>query len=283
MTELPRDGEVVPAEKFVISPLNIRYDVNFGDNYEDKLFLEHFTRRLGQKLVSPFVVRAVADRFEVLVGRRRFLAKKAVGTKNFVKGVDFVIHKFANDQEAMEASLIENLTLFRKSMNPMIRATGLNTIIAHSPGGLRATARRLGIPRSTLSEWLQVLKLSPKLQDALRKNLLTFQTALKVVKLRLGAALQDELADILETDGLDAFQKEVARLQKGTGKRGIPKGVYEIARVTWDTRSKTDIRFYETLSHTAERQGLTVPEYIKAFLLRRVDEITTEGRSPSKL
>ena len=183
----------------------------------------------------------------------------------------------------MEASLIENLALFRKSMNPMVRATGLNTIIAHSPGGLRATARRLGIPRSTLSDWLQVLKLSPKLQEALRQNRFSFQTALKVVKLQLGAARQDELAKLLETDGLDAFEREVARLNKGRGKRGIPKGVYEIARVTWDTRDKTDMHFYEILSHTAERQELPVPEYIKDFLQRHIDTILQEGGSPSKL
>lgn len=268
MQEDLKTGDLVPVEQFQVSPLNVRVGEQFGNSGEDQLLIANL--RHGN-IIGPFKVRPENGGYGVVIGRRRFLAKKEVGAKHFVAGVDFVIEAM-NDEEAVEASLVENLDVFRKMMNPITRAKALNKIIAHS-AGLRVTSRRLGIPASTLSEWLKVLELSPKLQEAIAKGLLTFKDSIKVARLKLGKVRQDLLADTLTTMGLDAFRKEVARLTTGKGKRGIPKGVYEITRVTWDTRNRSEMNSYETLTKAAEQKGMDLPEYMKSVLTRHAETI----------
>lgn len=259
----------ISVEKFHVSPLNVRAEEPFGEAEEDQLLIANL--RQG-KIIGPFKVRSENGGYGVFVGRRRFLAKKAAGGTHFVTGVDFLVDEM-NDEEAIEASLTENLKVLRKTMNPITRAKALNNIVAHSPSGLNFTARRLGIPPSTLSEWIKVLELSTTLQEAMHTGLLSYTDGLKVARLNLGEALQDRLAEMLETSTVDAFRTELARLATNKRKRGIPLGVYEIIRVTWDKRNKDEMNYLETLSKTAEQTGKNVPEYVKGVLIRHVDDI----------
>jgi len=211
----------------------------------------------------------------VVVGRRRFLAKKEIGAKYFVVGADCLIEEMS-DEEAKEASLIENLEILRKEMDPITRANKLNEIIAFSPLGLRGTARRLGISASTLSEWLKILELGPKMQEAVAKGLLYYTDALMVARMKLGEAAQDELVEVLESEGLEAFKKELMRVIGGKMKRGIPRDVYRIDRLIWDKRNRKEMGYYEILMKVAEKKGMKVPEYIKDFMIKHIEEITKE-------
>jgi hypothetical protein len=83
-------------------------------------------------------------------------------------------------------------------MDPIMRATQLNEIVSFSPTGLRGTAGRLGIPTSMLSEWLKILDLSPKMQEAVTRGLLCYTDAMKLAIMELGKIEQDELAEVLK-------------------------------------------------------------------------------------
>jgi ParB/RepB/Spo0J family partition protein len=270
--ELPRVGDRIPVERFHISEMNVRAGELFGDAEEDQQLIANLRRG---KVVQPFKARPEGDGYGVIVGRRRFLAKKMVGTRSFVVSVDCLIEEMS-DEEAREASLIENLEIFRKTMNPIARANQLGDIIAFSPSGLRGTARRLGIPASTLSEWLKVLELSPKMREAVAKGLLCYTDALMIARMKLGEVLQDELAEVLETKGLEAFRKELMDVTAGKMKRGIPKDVYKIDRIIWDKRNRTEMGYYETLMRAAEKKGMKVSEYIKDFMTKHIEEIAKE-------
>jgi ParB family chromosome partitioning protein len=210
--------------------------------------------------------------FGVVVGRRRFLARREAGVENFVVGADCLIEEMS-DEEAREASLVENLEVLRKEMDPITRAKRLNEIVSRDPGGLRGTARRLGLSPSTLSEWLKVLELSPKMQKAVSEGLLFYTDALQVARMKFGTELQDELAEVLETEGVEAFQKEVARRAERKLKRGIPKGKYIILRVTIDKVYKPDLELYERLQELAESRHMKVDEYVKQILIDHVKSV----------
>lgn len=270
--ELAKVGDRIPVEKFHVSEMNVRADEPFGDAEEDKQLIAQLRRG---KIIGPFKARPEGDGYGVVVGRRRFLAKKEVGAKYFVVGADCLIEDISNE-EAREASLIENLEILRKEMNPITRANRLAEIIAFSPTGLRGTARRLGISASTLSEWLKILELSPKMQEAVAKGLLFYTDALMIARMKLGEALQDELVEVLETEGLEAFKRELVRVAAGRMKRGIPKGVYKIDRVTWDKRNRKEMGYYEILMKVAEKKGMKVPNYIKDFIIKHIEEIAKE-------
>jgi ParB family chromosome partitioning protein len=120
--------------------------------------------------------------------------------------MDLIVIEKMTDEEALEASLVENLDVLRRTMNPIRRAEGLKALLANSPQGLRETARRLGIPPSNLSEWLKILELSPKLQEAMTKDLLSYTDGLIVARMKLDEALQNELAETLEKKGIETFR-----------------------------------------------------------------------------
>lgn len=263
---LPKPGDRIPVEKFHISELNVRADEPFGESEEDKILIQQMRRG---KVVQPFKARPEGDGFGIIVGRRRFLAKKYVGTKEFVVGTDVLIQPMSDD-EAREASLIENLQILRKGMNPIARAKQLNEILVRSPAGLRGTAIRLGISATSLSEWLKILELSPKMQDVVAKGLLNYTDALHIARMKLGTEFQDELAEILEKEGIEAFKKELSRVATGKMKRGIPKDVYIILRTTFDKRYPPDLTLYEKLSKLAEKKKMKVDAYAKWVLAEHV-------------
>jgi len=267
--ETPKIGARIPAENFHVSPLNVRAEEPFGEAEEDQLLTAQLRRG---KIIGPFKARPEGEGYGVFVGRRRFLAKKEAGAKHFDVGTDCLIEE-VGEEGAREASLIENLQILRKEMNPITRATALNEVISFSTMGLRETALRLGIPASTLSEWLKVLELSPRVQEALAKGLLFYTDALTIARMKLGIDLQDKLSEVLETEGLDAFKKEMIRVSKGKTKRGFPKGAYVMLGTRLDKRYEPDIELYEKLTELSKAKNMKLDEYCKWVLTEHVKSI----------
>jgi ParB-like chromosome segregation protein Spo0J len=261
---LPSLGEKIPVEKFHVSETNVNYGQPFGESQEDRNLIQNLRRG---DIIHAFKARPEGKGFGVFVGRRRFLSKKTVGAKFFGVGTDCIIQEISDD-DARVASWIENLKELRHTMNPLVRAKGLSQILSHSTTSLRGTAAMLGLSPSTLSEWLKILELSPKIQEAVGKDLLFYTDELHLARLNLGEAKQDELAEVLEKEGLDAFNKAVERISQGKGlKRGIPKDVYIILRVKFDKRYKPDVDLSEKIEKLAKNKNMDVDEYVKKVAL----------------
>lgn len=272
VTELPKIGGRIPIEKFHVSRLNVRAGEDFGVSEEDQRLIANL--RHG-KIIGPFKARLEGNGYGVFVGRRRFLARKTAGAKSFIVGIDFLIED-VSEAEAREASLTENLEILRKTMDPVTRAKQLNEIISFSTEGLRGTARRLGIPASNLSEWLKILQLSPKMQEAVARELLGYTEAMKLARMGLGVELQDKLAEVLENEGADVFWKELSRLSTDKIKRGAPRGVYKVDRIMWDKLNREEMGYYEIVRKVAQAKGMKTPDYIKDFVTKHIDEIKQE-------
>lgn len=267
--QIPRAGTQIPADSFEVSKMNVREGQPFGESEADKALIEQLRRG---KIIGPFKARPEGNRYGVYVGRRRFLAKKDVGTKFFVVGQDCIIDNVSED-EAREASLIENLEILRQGMDPITRARRVADVIDYSMIGLRGVARKLGLPPSTLSEWTKVLELTPKMQVAVARGLLQYTDALSLARMKLGELQQDELAEILENQGLDTFQRELAKLTKQRIKRGAPKGKYVVLRATFHKASKLDVQVYEKLVELAKARRMKIDEYCKWVLEDHVSKM----------
>ena len=296
--ELPKSGDRIPPEKFFVSKMNVRINESFGETPEDEALTKHLTWR---DIVQPFKARpedenghwepgmdlSLMKGYGVVIGGRRFQGKRKVA-KYFVVGKDCLIEEMT-DAEALDASLLENLKLFRSELNPIARAKGLSQLIDMKltglKGGLRGLARRWRIPASTLSEWLKPLELNLKMQEVTAKGLVHHTDAVQVARLELGTELQDKLAEIVETQGYDPFKSEVARLREGKGKRGIRAGVWDVDRVLWDRRNRKEMEHVKVVDRAAEKKGFVDeksgkvkrPEYIKDFIIRHIDDIAKEA------
>jgi len=259
--------ETIPVEKIYVSPLNIRAEEDFGKSLEDEVLRKNVAQA---GIIQPITVRP-DDKggYEVIIGRRRFLA-----VKDRVKALTCIVRDEWDDREALKSSLIENMGVLRKDLDPIVRARALKRLVETSPRGLTGVAKELGIPKSTLSEFLKVLELSEKMQQKVSSGQVPFRYAIKVARLELPKEAQDYLAEVAETKGLDSFKKELVRLSEGRGKRGAPPGLLVI-RLVFDPDSADERRYFEALKKYCESKGLEVGKYVKDVLIDHIRSLVT--------
>ena len=269
---LPKTGDKIPVDNFHVSETNMRYGEPFGEDEEDQTLIANFRGRRGkerERVAEPFTARPEGNDYGVYKGSRRFQAMKAVGIKEFVVGEDCIIHD-VTDEEARDASWTENLEFLRKKVDPITRAQKLSERLAFSTLTLRRLAARDGVRHSTYSEWLKVLELSPKMQKVLADERIFFTDGLYLARMKLGTELQDKLAEVAETDGMEAFKKELVKVAGPGRRRGLPPGVYTILRITLDKRYKPDVELDEKLTELAKIKGMEKEKYCIEVLREHV-------------
>jgi ParB/RepB/Spo0J family partition protein len=115
-------------------------------------------------LLQPITVRPVGDRYEVIIGRRRYEACRALGLKKIP-----VIIREMSDDEAVAASLIENIQ--RGNLEPEEEAEAIQRLMEMSRekyGDPRKVAKALGLSEQTVRERLSILELLPKVRKGVR-------------------------------------------------------------------------------------------------------------------
>ena len=117
-------------------------------------------------VLSPILVREVGlDKFEVIAGERRVRASKIAGLKT----IPSLINQ-KEDQEALEAALIENLQ--REDLNPVEEARGYDRLKREFELTQDEIAQATGKARSTIANSMRILSLSPKILDMISQGVL---------------------------------------------------------------------------------------------------------------
>ncbi len=117
-------------------------------------------------VLSPILVREVGlDKFEVIAGERRVRASKIAGLKTIPSLVNQ-----KEDQEALEAALIENLQ--REDLNPVEEARGYDRLKREFELTQDEIAKATGKARSTIANSMRILSLSPKILDMISQGFL---------------------------------------------------------------------------------------------------------------
>jgi len=117
-------------------------------------------------ILQPLVVRQVGDQYQIIAGERRYRAAQQAGLAAVpVRVVDF------NDQEVVEAALIENI--HRTDLNPIEKAQGFKDYLDRFSLNHEQLAHRLGLARSTITNLVNLLELPAEIQDGLRVNHIT--------------------------------------------------------------------------------------------------------------
>lgn len=264
---IPKAGDKIPITKFVISKMNVRADEKFGLAEEDRALTQNLVKG---SIVQPIIARPEQDSFGIIIGRRRFLAKKRAGAKFLVVGEE-VLMKEMSDQEALDDSLRENLDAFRSSLNPVARAKALQKLLELRNMSLRDVANIWRLPPANLSDWMQVLKLHEPLQDAAARGRILFTDTLKLARMNLPEPKQKELADIAETKPYDEFKEALARLMAGKEKRGIPEGKYDILRVPFDKNNAEDSELFQRFTQLAKVTKMAPIDLLKQIMREFLD------------
>jgi ParB family chromosome partitioning protein len=111
-------------------------------------------------------IKIASGKFRLIAGERRFRAAKIAGLRDVP-----VYVRQANDTELLELSLLENLQ--RKDLNAIEIALSYKRLMDELEYTQEQVAERMGKERSTVTNYIRLLKLPPDLQVAVRNATIT--------------------------------------------------------------------------------------------------------------
>lgn len=151
----------IPLDKVEVNPYQPRTDF-------DRQALEELAESIKvQGIIQPITVRKLGnDRYQLISGERRIQAAKLSGLEKIPAYI-----RLANDQQMLEMALIENIQ--RENLNAMEIALSYQRLISECDLKQEELGDRVGKNRSTVNNYLRLLKLPPDIQAALRDNRIT--------------------------------------------------------------------------------------------------------------
>jgi len=122
-------------------------------------------RELG--VIQPITVRKLeGNQFQLVSGERRLRASKLIGATSIPAYI-----RIANDQEMLEMALVENIQ--RSDLDSIEIALSYQRLIEEIQLTQEELSKRVGKNRSTVTNYLRLLKLDPIIQTGIRDGFLT--------------------------------------------------------------------------------------------------------------
>ncbi|MFA9197829.1 MAG: ParB/RepB/Spo0J family partition protein [Aquirufa sp.] len=162
-----------------------------------------------QGIIQPITVRKVsAKKYQLISGERRFQASKIAGLKTIPAYV-----RTADDQQMIEMALIENIQ--RENLNAIEIALSYKRLMEECDLKQEDLGARVGKNRSTVTNYMRLLKLPPHIQVAIRDNKLSMGHARCLISLE-DTALQNTLFQKAIAEDWSVRRLEDAVRQSGT-------------------------------------------------------------------
>ncbi|WP_299525281.1 ParB/RepB/Spo0J family partition protein [uncultured Lutibacter sp.] len=161
------------AEKIVGSIIEIEMDLIDVNPFQPRTYfneealleLASSIKELG--VIQPITIRKLeGNKFQLVSGERRFRASKLIGNTTIPAYI-----RIANDQEMLEMALVENIQ--RKDLDPIEVALSYQRLIDEIDLTQEEMSQRVGKKRSTISNYLRLLKLDPIIQTGMRDGFLS--------------------------------------------------------------------------------------------------------------
>jgi len=170
----PASVSEIPVEKIVTNPYQPRTTFD-----EDALTeLCESIKVLG--LVQPVTVRQIGAKYQIISGERRFRASKMAGLEH----IPAYIVK-TDDQGMLEMAIVENIQ--REDLNVMEIALSYRRLIEECNLTQEQMADRVGKKRTSVTNFLRLLKLPAAIQAALREGLISMGHAKCILSLEKDA------------------------------------------------------------------------------------------------
>ncbi|MCA6451304.1 MAG: ParB/RepB/Spo0J family partition protein [Chitinophagaceae bacterium] len=128
-------------------------------------------------IIQPLTVSKLPNgKYQLIAGERRFRASKIAGLKDVPAYI-----RQANDQQLLELALLENLQ--REDLNAVEIALSYKRMMEELDYTQEQVAERMGKERSTVTNYLRLLKLPPDIQLAVRSGALSMGHARALVNI----------------------------------------------------------------------------------------------------
>ncbi|HAQ39320.1 MAG TPA: ParB/RepB/Spo0J family partition protein [Saprospiraceae bacterium] len=159
--ELSHSTAMIPIDDIEFNPFQPRK--YFSDSELEELASS--IKALG--LIQPVTVRSLGgQKYQIISGERRWRASKLAGLTEIPAYV-----RLADDQAMMEMALVENIQ--RSDLNSLEIAVAYNRLLEEFSLTHESVAERVGKNRSTITNYLRLLKLPPTIQQGIKEDLIS--------------------------------------------------------------------------------------------------------------
>lgn len=237
----------------------------------DPRTLDELGRSIVEKgLIQPITVRRVDAQYQLVSGERRLRAAQRAG----LTLIPAYIVDVKSETELLELALVENIQ--REELNPVEIAHAYQRLISEFSITQEDVARKVGKDRSTVANFLRLLKLPEKIKEGLRSGKLTMGHARALLSLETEKE-QMQLYDRIIGGGVTVRTVERAtRSKKSRPSRshGHHGGSMHHAEEQLKRTLGTKVR----IRGTKGGRGEIVIEYFSGDDLERILELILEKR-----
>tara|TARA_B100000795_G_scaffold182023_1_gene137964 strand:+ start:5663 stop:6541 length:879 start_codon:yes stop_codon:yes gene_type:complete len=205
-------------------------------------------------VIQPITVRKTGDnKFQLVSGERRFRASKLIGNKTVPAYI-----RIANDKEMLEMALVENIQ--RQNLDPIEVALSYQRLIDEIQLTQEELSTRVGKKRSTVTNYLRLLKLDPILQTGIRDGFISMGHGRTIISIE-NKENQITIYKKILRDKLSVRQTEelVKNLKKSKTKKSKKK---ELPKFIKDNIQEINSFFGQSINITIGIDGkgkLTIP------------------------
>jgi ParB family chromosome partitioning protein len=241
----------VPLDQIETNPRQPRHDF-------DESALQELANSIRlHDIVQPVTVSKLpTGKYRLISGERRFRAARIAGLKDLPAYV-----RLADDQQLLELALLENLQ--REDLNAMEIALSYKRMMEEINYTQEQVAERMGKERSTVANYIRLLKLPPDIQVAVRSNQLSMGHARALInvdtvdkQLYLFGEIKNKGLSVRQTEELVRKLYKEGHSVKDSVKPTLPEGFKRI-----EDNLATHFSTRVKLNHNKKGQGNISIEY----------------------
>ena len=190
-------------------------------NEESLRELASSIKELG--VIQPITVRKLGfNKIQLVSGERRYRASKLIGKESIPAFI-----RIANDQESLEMALVENIQ--RQDLDPIEIALSYQRLIEEIKVTQEQLSDRVGKNRSTIANYLRLLKLDPIIQTGMRDGFISMGHGRAIINIsNLGEQLDiyekviSKNLSVRETEALVRTLKDSSEIKNPHKKATLP-------------------------------------------------------------
>lgn len=160
----------IPLDQIEVNPMQPRHDF-------DESALNELAESIKlHDIIQPITVVKLGNNYQLISGERRLRASRIAGLKDIPAYI-----RTADDQQMLEMALLENLQ--RENLNAIEIGLSYKRLMDECSLTQEEVAERMKKDRSTVTNYIRLLKLPPDIQKAVRDNRLSMGHARAIIGL----------------------------------------------------------------------------------------------------
>jgi len=246
-TDFSNDGKKntnslqLSLDKIHVNPNQPR--TNFDSDQIDNLVVS--IKELG--IIQPITVRKIKDdKYEIISGERRYRASKIANLESipcYIKAVE-------DETDLLKMSLVENVQ--RVDLDPIEIALTYERFINEYNLNIDAISRLVGKDRSTISNYIRLLKLDPIIQSGIRDGFLSMGHGRALINVD-DKKLQIEIYEQIISSKLSVRQTE--KMVRGNKATNTNNSSSDVSKIYIDATNKFEKLFNSKVTLKENSKG----------------------------